>query len=274
PVYYGMIARKGELFEGSHEPIISKHLFDEVQAVIAGRARKKRKRKHEYFFSELMTCGQCTCAITAERQKGHIYYRCTKKKGKCDEKYLREETLLEQVRSIVEQVTLPESWAENMLAEIDREKTHDVSDSRAAVRCLVQEKTEIETKLGKLLDLHLDGGIERDAYVQKKNALLNRKLDIEQKIRDSEQKGDDRLEPVRELVLASQQAKKYQSDAHRAEVPTFLKKIGLNWILQGRSVQWEAQKGWRALRQRQKCSDWLQLLNKIRTELGCPCGGG
>src|SRR3989339_275151 len=226
PVYYGMIARKGELFEGSHEPIISKHLFDDVQAVIAGRTRRRRRRKHEYLFSELMTCGQCTCAITAERQKRHIYYRCTKKKGKCDEKYLREETLLEQVRRIVEQVTLPESWAQNMLAELDREKGHNVSDSRAAVRCLVQEKSEIEAKLGKLLDLHLDGGIERDTYVQKKNALLNRKLDIEQKIRDSEQKGDDRLEPVRELVLASQQAKKYQSDSHRQEVPTFLKKIG------------------------------------------------
>ncbi len=257
PVYYGMIARKGELFLGSHEPIISKHLFDEVRAVIAGRTRKKRKRKHEYLFSELMICGCCTCAITAERQKGHIYYRCTKKKGRCGEKYLREETLLEQAREIVEQVSLPEEWAQNMLAELDREKKHTVSDSRAAVRCLTEEKAEIEIKLGKLLDLHLDGGIERDAYVQKKNALLNRKLDIEQKMKDSEQKGDDRLEPVRELIIASREAKKYLSDSHRTELPTFLKKIGSNWVLQGRSVRWEAQKGWRALRQRPRCSSWL-----------------
>lgn len=257
PVYYGMIARKGELFLGSHEPIISKHLFDEVQAVIAGRTRKKRKRKYEYLFSELMTCGCCTCAITAERQKGHIYYRCTKKKGKCEEKYLREETLLEQVREIIEQVSLPDDWVENMLKELDKEKAHTVSDGRAAVRCLVEEKAEIETKLGTLLDLHLDGGIERDAYVQKKNVLLNRKLDIEQKIKDSEQKGDDRLEPVRELILSSREAKKYQSDEHMAEVPTFLKKIGSNWVLQGRSMRWEARKGWRALHNRATCSNWL-----------------
>ena len=105
------------------------------------------------------------------------------------------------MREIVEQVTLPDEWVENMLAEIDREKAHDVSDSRAAVRCLVEEKEEIEAKLGKLLDLHLDGGIERDAYVQKKNVLLNRKIDIEQEIKDSEQKGDDRLEPVRSWCL-------------------------------------------------------------------------
>lgn len=109
PVYYGMIARKGELFEGSHEPIIFKHLFDEVQAVIAGRARKKRKRKHEFLFSGLLHCGSCGCSITAESQKGHAYYRCTKKKGPCDEKYLREEDLLMQVRTIVEKLSLPDA---------------------------------------------------------------------------------------------------------------------------------------------------------------------
>ena len=144
-----------------------------------------------------------------------------------------------------------------MLAELEKEKAHNVFDSRAAVRCLMQEKTEIETKLGKLLDLHLDGGIERDAYVQKKNALLNRKLDIEQEMRDSEQKGDNRLEPVRELIIASREAKKYLSNSHTAELPTFLKKIGSNWVLQGRSVRWEAQKGWCALQNRANCSGWL-----------------
>jgi len=58
--------------------------------------------------------------------------------------------------------------------------------------------------------------------------------------------------PHRELILSSQQAKKYLADSHRTELPTFLKKIGSNWVLQGRSVRWEAQKGWRAVRQRPK----------------------
>ena len=257
PVYYGFITRKGELYEGTHEPIISKKLFDEVQTVIAGRARKKRRRKHEYLFSGFMSCACCTCAITAERQKGHVYYRCTKKKGACDEKYLREETLLEQVREIVEQVTLPDGWAENMLAELDREQTQDTTSHQAAVRFLEIEKKNIEAKIDALLDLHLDGGIDRTAYLQKKNTLLNRKHDVEQKIKESARGADDRLEPIRELILSSQDAKKYQSDSHKQELPTFLKKIGSNWILQNRAARYEAAKGWCALRQRQNCSDWL-----------------
>ena len=203
-----------------------------------------------------MSCACCTCAITAERQKGHVYYRCTKKKGTCGEKYLREETLLEQVREIVEQVTLPENWAENMFTELDREKKQTTSNYLAAVRSLEQEKTSIETKLDSLLDLHLDGGIDRTAYVQKKNMLLNQKHDIEQKIQESANKADDRLEPVWELILSSQEAKKYQSDDHKQELPTFLKKIGSNWVLQNRAARWEARKGWRVLRQRPEYSDW------------------
>ena len=57
-----------------------------------------------------------------QKQKGHIYYRCTKKKQTCNEKYLREETLVEQMKSVIQKVSIPDDWAENMLSELDREK--------------------------------------------------------------------------------------------------------------------------------------------------------
>src|SRR3989338_3614384 len=50
PFYYGTFRFNGELYEGSHEPIISKKLFDEVQQVMNNRGKKKRKRKHEFAF--------------------------------------------------------------------------------------------------------------------------------------------------------------------------------------------------------------------------------
>jgi len=122
PFYYGTFRFNGELYEGSHEPIISKKLFDEVQQVMNNRGKKKRKRKHEFAFSGFMKCGTCGCLITAETQKGHIYYRCTKKKQTCNEKYLREEALVEQMKSVIQKVSIPDDWADNMLAELDKER--------------------------------------------------------------------------------------------------------------------------------------------------------
>ena len=256
PSYYGMLEFRGELYEGKHEPLIAKDLFDEVQRVMANRGKKQRRRKHDFPFIGLMQCGVCGCAVTAEIQKGHHYYRCTKKKGSCSEKYLREESLLEQVRKIVEKVSLPDNWAENMLRELDREESHDRTDGRAAVRCLVEEKEQIERKLEKLLDMKLEGMIEAEEYIQKKNKLLQRKVDLDQRIRNSERNGNEWLEPMREFIIRSCQAKKLLSQDDPQEFRAFLKTIGSNVLLKGQTLRPQAAKGWRVLLQNRRFRNW------------------
>src|SRR3989344_4443867 len=212
PFYYGTFRFNGELHEGTHEPIISKKLFDSVQQVMSNRGKKKRKRKHDFAFSGLMKCGECGCLITAETQKGQNYYRCTKKKQTCNEKYLREEKLVEQMKSVIQKVSLSDDWAQNMLAEIEKER----------------EQTQVETKI----------------FVQN---LQTQKADIEQKIRDFEQKGNNWLEPMRKMILASSQAKILLSQSDNQEIRSFLKNIGSNFILKDKTFRFEGQKGWRTL---------------------------
>jgi len=257
PVYYGMMRIHGEFFPGCFEPIVRKDLFDEVQRVMAGRAKKQHKRKYEYPFIGFAHCSSCGCAITAERQKGHHYYRCTKKRGKCEEKkYLREESLLEEVRRIVEQVTLPDSWAENMLRRLNTEKAEDRSQNRAAVQHLKVKKREIEKKLEDLLDLRLEGVLDTAEYVAKKNSLASRKHEIEQKIRDAERGGNDWLEPMREIILRSRDAKMMLSSGKPEEYPTFLRNVGSNFLLKGNALHWEPRRGWSALANRAAFPEW------------------
>ena len=247
PFYYGVFKFNGEIYQGTHEPIISKKLFDSVQQVMNNRGKKKRKRKHEFAFSGLMRCGNCGCLITAETQKGHHYYRCTKKKQICDEKYLREEALVEQMKNWIQKVSLPKDWAKNMLAEIDKEKAQAKLESLSFVQNLQKEKTEVEQKMDKLLDLFIEGkGISSEEYQTKKSKLLNKKLDIEQKIRDFEQKGNNWLEPMKEMILASSQAKIFLSQSDKMEIRQFLKNVGSNFILKGKKFDFEPKIGWRA----------------------------
>ncbi len=89
--YLGLMKWNGEIFEGKHIPLISKKLFDKCQEVMAKRGKVQEVRKHHFAFLGLLKCASCGCSITGERQKGHNYYRCTKKKDLCQEKhYLRE----------------------------------------------------------------------------------------------------------------------------------------------------------------------------------------
>jgi len=71
--YYGLIRYECEVFEGAHEPVISKQLFDKVQAVMEDRSRPKKKKLKEFAFRGLFRCGECGAMITAETQKGHNY---------------------------------------------------------------------------------------------------------------------------------------------------------------------------------------------------------
>ncbi len=256
-IYYGMMCIHGEFFPGCFEPIVRKDLFDEVQRVMAGRAKKQHKRKHEYPFIGFAHCSSCGCAITAERQKGHHYYRCTKKKGRCEEKkYLREESLLEQVKKIVEQVSLPDDWAENMLRRLDTEKAEDKAANRAVVQHHREDKREIEKKLEDLLDLRLEGVLDTAEYIAKKNSFVSRKLQIEQKIKDAERGGNDWLEPMREIILRSRDAKMLLSSGKPEEYPTFLKTIGSNFLLKGNALRWEPRRGWAVIANRITFPDW------------------
>ncbi|MFA5125103.1 MAG: recombinase family protein [Patescibacteria group bacterium] len=248
-IYYGLFKFNDEIHEGTHEPIISKKLFDEAQQVMSNRGKKKRKRKHEFAFSGLMKCGKCDCLITAEKQKGHNYYRCTKKKQACDEKYLREESLVEQMKEMIQKVSLPDDWAKNMLAEIELEKEQARKDGDIFGQKLEVRKTEIEQTMERLLDLFIEGkNIEPEEYHTKKQKLLIEKLELNQQIKDFAQKGNNWLEPMKEMILASSQAKILLSRGDNSQIRAFLKNIGSNFILEAKKFEFQAKTGWRILK--------------------------
>lgn len=83
PFYYGVMIWKKKSYPHKYPPIVTKRLFDDVQAVKSGHNKKRFKYKGKpYFYRGLIKCSECGCQITAEKQKGHVYYHCTQYKGK------------------------------------------------------------------------------------------------------------------------------------------------------------------------------------------------
>ena len=257
PVFYGLIHLNGEFFPGSFEPLISKKLFDKVQEEIKVKSRPTRQKKHSFPFTGFLKCASCGCSITAEIQKGHHYYRCSKKREKCEQKkYMREETMLEKVKEIVEQVSLPDDWCDKMLDYLNKEEGKAATNSKTFVQKFKDEQSQIDTKIDDLLDLRLEGAINSQEYITKKNKLVNQRLDLEQKIKNAGKNRSDWVEPMREMVLASRQAKKLQSTKNLSEIPTFLKSVGSNFRLRGGDLLCEGKTGWRVLLQNRDFSDW------------------
>jgi len=235
--YLGLMKYKGEIFEGKHKPLISKKLFDKVQEVLKQRGKPQKIKKHNFVFLGLMKCSSCGASITAETQKGHNYYRCTKKKGICQEKhYLREEKLIEQIKNYLQKVSLSSQDTNKVLAELEKDEKRAKEQAKIAVQNLKKEFVEIEAKLEKLLDVYLNETISTEEYTARKQKILTRKLEIQEKIRDFEQKGLSWLEPAREFVLNLNCAEKLRKSENYQEMTTFLKNIGSNHILQNQKL--------------------------------------
>ena len=184
----------------------------------------------------------CSAAITAEKKikpsgKEYIYYRCTKKKGPCPEKhFLREESLVEQIKNYLQKVSLSSQDTEKVLTELKKDELKAKEQTKIVVQNLKKELMEIETKLEKLLDVYLNEVISTEEYTARKQKILTRKLELQEKIRDFEQKGLSWLEPAREFVLNLNYAEKLRKSENYQEMKTFLKNIGSNHILQNQKL--------------------------------------
>ena len=239
PFYFGLMRYRGEIFEGAHEPLISKKLFDKCQEVMAKRGRVQEVKKHNFAFLGLMKCVSCGCSITAQYAKGnggtYTYYRCTKKKGVCQEKhYIQENELAAQIKTFLQKVSLSSHDTEKVLAALEQEQENAKEEAKTEVDILKNQLAQNETKLQKLLDVYLDNALTQQEYAAKKEKLVDEKVRLQEKITDFEQRGVSWLEPAREFVLSLNQAANLLSENDYPKMTTFLKNIGVNHILRNR----------------------------------------
>ena len=184
----------------------------------------------------------CSAAITAEKKikpsgKEYIYYRCTKKKGPCQEKhFLRQEELYQQIKSFLQKVSLSSHDTKLILVELNKEEAQAKEQAKTTVQNLKSQLTKVEQKLEKLLDVYLEETITADEYASRKEKLVKQKVGLQEKTRDFEQNGLSWLEPAREFVLSLNQATKLLETENETEMTTFLKNIGSNCILQNRQL--------------------------------------
>lgn len=114
--YYGPFEYprgSGNWYQGKHEPLITKELFDLVQDQMKN-SQLVRRENIEFAFTKIMTCGLCGSGISATEKfkklknggyNRHIYYGCTKAKDKnCKSGYISEEDLIKQLQKQVEKL--------------------------------------------------------------------------------------------------------------------------------------------------------------------------
>jgi ElaB/YqjD/DUF883 family membrane-anchored ribosome-binding protein len=138
--------------------MVTKTTFDRVQEILKTRGKPHPFEK-EFTYRGLLVCGECGRSITAEEQKGYVYYRCSKSKGgarSCSQRYLREELLEAQLFEQLQSLDIT-----NAVYELLRKAMRDAHDQEKefrdnAITALRRRQDEIQSKQDVLLQRLLD----------------------------------------------------------------------------------------------------------------------
>jgi hypothetical protein len=165
-IYSGDFDFDGITYIGTYERIVTRELWEEVQAILDGRgAKKTRKMREQFAFSGLVTCGHCGCAMVGEIKKGrYIYYHCTGFKGKCPEPYTREEVLEEKFTALLKGIAFSDetlAWVRQALRESHRDERQFRDD---AIAKLQREHRRVQDRIDCMYEDKLDGRIGNDIF--------------------------------------------------------------------------------------------------------------
>jgi site-specific DNA recombinase len=250
PFYVGLFKYAGEIHEGKHQPVISKKIFDTVQEVLKQRSRPQdRKNSIPKAFGGLLKCS-CGMGITAEIQKGHTYYRCSRKSRtiNCHEPYIRQEELDKQLSNLIQKFSLKKDWADKLLQMLEKDKNQTAQSFTAFVQETSGRVVNIKIKLQRLLDGYLEQDIERETYRNEKAKLMSEKKTLEEKTTNLEQKRTGWVEPFEKWIKEANSLPQIARESNLFAKKVAAKEIfGSNLILSAREARATPQKPWRFL---------------------------
>lgn len=194
PIYYGKITYAGEMYDGRHDPIVSKELFDKVQARLKELDSTKTERaktpfKPTQLLSGLVWCQNCgaryyTHHINGRKHlkdhKGWDYYSCysrTKsnkrmvKDPNCKSKNWRVDEVDKLVIAEVLKLQFDEEYLESII------NTNKEEDNREEI--ITARIKEISNQLDKIMDLYQLGSIPLEKIAERIDKLTNERTALE-----------------------------------------------------------------------------------------------
>ena len=251
-----------------------KDLFDQVGAVLALAASgihiQKRLHIPKAFAPRLLRCAGCGCAITAEIQKGHTYYRCTKKnKAVPCAQPLRPRR--SSRRSEISRLLSPywplrcpggcHAWL------LDLEEKQVSEDCAASLSRKKRRRAKnIQVKIGRLLEMRIDGEIDAKSYADRKAKLMSQKRTLDEDVIEINSGRKPWLEPLRDWILTAKDLPTAVETGSCAEKKGLAQKVfGSNLFLDRQKGRGEAVKPWGLFLDNELSHDVARLLGAART---------
>jgi site-specific DNA recombinase len=263
--YLGIFEWDSKTYVGTHPPLVSSRLFENVQAAIRGH-NKGKYRKHDIAFRGMLACAHDHCTVTAEVKKGkYVYYRCSGGRGPCDLPRFREQEIAERLGTVLQDVYVPEEAARAIVDSLRREQASANRENVQARARLERERESIQRKMDQAYSDRLEGTITEEFW-KRRSAEWH-----EDDVRISAHLAELRTAPNPEAVLTVERTLELANRAYflyltrkPAEQAELLKKVLLNCAIDGANLYPTYRKPFDLICKRVKNQEWSG-----RADLNC-----
>ncbi len=192
--YYGLMGwgkRKGKVryYEGNHEPLIDKRLFDKVQDILDGRTQKNKTRR-DFTYSKMVKC-ECENYLISGMHKDHIYLECKNKD--CKFTSIREDRFEDQIILQLGKYETGDSlylYYEKAVGKLRKKVREDSKEKRQALNINLNR---LDKKLDNLHEAVLSGVFSPDEAVEQKNKIIEERHTLRTELTNIENKMENAL---------------------------------------------------------------------------------
>ena len=168
---------------------------------------------------------------------------------RCSKKAFPAAVLEDQIRKIVADSELPESWAIEWWKFAETDEIAEREQAQENIERLKTDKENLDKKLSLLLDSYLEQVINAETYKLKKNEIFETKLKLEDQIGQISDNGSAWLEPLKEFIETAVNCGKIARAKNNGEdLAIFAKRVGSNFLFQNQQLQIVPKTGFQQLR--------------------------
>jgi len=194
-MYIGEIVWRGKVYHGKFQPLVSRNLFEECQAILQGKNRRLSTPNH-YLAGGLFRCSHCGQGLTGERIKKVLsdgtvkyftYYRCANNHPGPEHPRVRwreeklEQAVIDELAKL--QIGDPEvrAWFRKSLETAFADLTRLAKSKRD---WLLKRRSELKGMQDRLLTAFLGGSIDEAAFNAKQVALKCEAAEVEKNLEE------------------------------------------------------------------------------------------
>ncbi len=191
----------------------------------------------------MLRCGECGAAVTAERQKGIVYYHCTGTRGPCSQReWTREDGLASQFTNLLLGLRIPQSFLDYSLDRLRHVHAAEAELSMALRRKLQGQRNTCQLKLDGLLQLKISPGnvggalLSDDEFLQQKTAIRRDIEQLDEQLATVEKQGENWVDDCERFFAFTQRLRHRFEDAAIDDKRILLLHVCSNLTLKDRNV--------------------------------------